>query len=111
MLKYGSVAVAIVNRQVVVVQAVRPHDHKDRYVDVYTFAPLSRGVFLAAAAPCARIPSKDILTIFPSADIFLMPARDVLELPASAYEEFRDLSARMKRRPDNLWMAWKSKFC
>ncbi|TFY76501.1 hypothetical protein EWM64_g7509, partial [Hericium alpestre] len=94
MLNYGSVAVALVQRQVMVVQAVRPHDQGDRYLDVYTFTPFGERVFLASNAPCARIASHDLLTIFPDADIFSMPAHDVLELPPKAFGEFNELIAR-----------------
>ncbi|KAI0060990.1 hypothetical protein BV25DRAFT_821065 [Artomyces pyxidatus] len=110
MLSYGSVAVALVQRQVMVVQATRPHDHRDRYLDVYTFTPFGDRTFLASSAPCARIASNDLLTIFPDTDIFTMPARDVLELPPKAFGEFSELSQRNSKRHDSMWAAWKGKF-
>ncbi|KAF8269831.1 hypothetical protein EI94DRAFT_1798823 [Lactarius quietus] len=64
MLSYGSVAVALVQRQVMVVQASRPHDECERYLDVYTFTPSSERMFLVSDAPCARIDSNDLLTVF-----------------------------------------------
>ncbi|KAI0044767.1 hypothetical protein FA95DRAFT_1522488 [Auriscalpium vulgare] len=110
MLSYGSVAVALVQRQVMVVQASRPHDSRDRYLDVYTYSPFGDSVFLAADAPCARIASHDLLTIFPDTDVFEMPARDTLELPPKALAEFRELAARNQKRYETLWSAWKGKF-
>ncbi|KAA1468800.1 hypothetical protein DENSPDRAFT_834236 [Dentipellis sp. KUC8613] len=109
MLSYGSVAVALVHRQVMVVQAARPHDHRDRFLDVYTFAPFGERVFLASDAPCARIAARDVLTIFPDTDIFSMPAHDVLELPPKAFGEFSELTARNQRRYESLWAACKAK--
>jgi len=109
MLNYGSVAVALVHRQVMVVQAARPHDQRDNYLDVYTFTPFGERVFLAADAPCARIASNDLLTIFPSNDIFLMPARDILELPPKAFGEFSELCARNQKRFESIWTVWKAK--
>ena len=130
MLNYGSVAVAMVHSQVMVVQgilstsaccltrfadqsidrpAARPHDLRDRYLDVYTFAPFNDRVFLASSAPCARIASHDLLTIFPVSDVFRMPAQDILELPEKAFVEFTELSSRNQKRYESLWTAMKAK--
>ncbi|KAI0031272.1 hypothetical protein K488DRAFT_15493, partial [Vararia minispora EC-137] len=94
MLPYGSVGIAVVHRQIVVVQAARPHDHRDRFLDVYTFTSMGLGVFLASAAPCASISVENLLIVFPEKDVFFMPARDVLELPQNAYHEYLTLSER-----------------
>ncbi|VDB88663.1 unnamed protein product [Peniophora sp. CBMAI 1063] len=116
MLSYGSVAVAIVNRQVVLVTAAHPHDQRDRYLDVYTYTSAGRGVFLATQAPCARIAAKDLLVVFPDEDAYFMPARDVLELPMQAYHEYVYLRERLvaqaqrKWHERKLWAAWKGKF-
>ncbi|KAH9034669.1 hypothetical protein EDB84DRAFT_1486519 [Lactarius hengduanensis] len=131
MLSYGSVAVALVQRRVMVVQgkepagrlpsspsilifpprlsASRPHDESERYLDVYTFTPSSERMFLVSDAPCARIDSNDLLTVFDDDDALAIP-HDVLELPQKAYDEFSELSSRKNRRFDAVWSAWKGKF-
>jgi hypothetical protein len=111
MLSYGSVAVALVQRRVMVVQASRPHDKCERYLDVYTFTPSSDSgrTFLASDAPYARINSNDLLAVFDEdEDVMILP-RDVLELPQKAYDEFNELSSRKSRR-SAVWAAWKGKF-
>ncbi|KAH9004702.1 hypothetical protein EDB86DRAFT_3099228 [Lactarius hatsudake] len=80
MLSYGSVAVALVQRRVMVVQASRPHDECERYLDVYTFTPSSERTFLVSDAPCARIDSNDLLAVFDDDDALAIP-HDILELP------------------------------
>jgi len=111
MLSYGSVAVALVQRRVMVVQASRPHDKSERYLDVYTFTPSNdtNRTFLVSDAPCARINSNDLLAVFDDDNIMTIP-HDVLELPQKAYDEFSELSSRRNRRFDAVWAAWKGKF-
>jgi len=111
MLSYGSIAVALVQRRVMVVQATRPHDKCERYLDVYTFTPTSDSgrTFLVSDAPCARINSGDLLTVFDDDDAMTIP-RDTLELPQKAYDEFSELSSRRGKRFDAVWSAWKGKF-
>ncbi|KAI9511592.1 hypothetical protein F5148DRAFT_1170276 [Russula earlei] len=115
MLSYGSVAVALVQRRVMVVQASRPHDMCERYLDVYTFTPSSDTrsngrTFLASESPCARINSNDLLTVFDDGEGGLTIPHDVLELPQKAYDEFSELSSRKSKRFDSMWSAWKGKF-
>ncbi|KAF8889367.1 hypothetical protein BD779DRAFT_341451 [Infundibulicybe gibba] len=62
MMDHGTLAVAIVKRQVMVVQATRSHTRRDRYLDVHTYSPFGERVFLASEVPSARIASTDILT-------------------------------------------------
>ncbi len=135
MLSYGSIAVARVQRRVMVVQgthahklfcscrsrelihrlssltASRPHDMSDRFLDVYTFMPSSHSgrTFAVSDVPCARINSGDLLTIFDDDDVLTIP-RDTLELPQKAYDEFSELSSRKGKRFDAVWAAWKGKF-
>jgi len=115
MLSYGSIAVALVQRRVMVVQATRPHDKCERFLDVYTFTPSessdSGRTFCISDAPCARIDSNDLLTVFDEDDegVVTIP-HDVLELPQKAYDEFSELSSRKGRRLDAMWAAWKGKF-
>lgn len=109
MLRYGSVAVALVQRQVMVVQAAHTYDHGDGFLEVYTFAPFHDRVFTATAAPCARIAPGDLLTIFPDTDVFSMPARDILELPPQAFGEYHELRTRYVKRSEKLWAACKAK--
>jgi len=64
-MKHGALAVAIVQRQVMVVKAVRSHSARERLLDVSTFTPIGDRLFLATAVPNARISASDILTVFP----------------------------------------------
>ncbi|KAJ7035638.1 hypothetical protein C8F04DRAFT_1097973 [Mycena alexandri] len=126
MMRDGSLGVAIVARQVMVVQAARTHTRRDRFLDVYTFLPFSfspaasspsrsgpgpgprtGGTFLATPAPKARITTSDILTIFPPADVLATraPAPGMLELPEEAWREFTLLSERMQQRYEKMWEA------
>ncbi|KAI0666749.1 hypothetical protein C8Q78DRAFT_1176302 [Trametes maxima] len=109
MLKHGSLAVAVVQRQVMVVQAARAHDQRERWVDVYTYTPFGERVFLASAVPQARISARDILTIFPDGEGVYEPTTGMLELPAQAFCEYMELSDRTQRRYEQLFSAWTPK--
>ena len=76
---------------------------RDRWLDVYTFAPFGERVFLATDTPHARISSSDVLTIFPSSDVFRTLDVGMLELPHQAFSEFNELSARNLCRKESLW--------
>jgi len=94
-----------------VVQATRPHDKYEEYLDVYIFMPssVSGRTFLVSDVPCARINSDDLLTVFDDDDVLTIP-RDTLELPQKAYDEFSELSSRKGKRFDAVWASWKGKF-
>ncbi|KAF8634660.1 hypothetical protein AX17_004129 [Amanita inopinata Kibby_2008] len=62
-LSTGTIAIAMVKRQVMIVQATRPHTKRDKYLDVHTYSPFGERVFLASALPEARISSSDILAV------------------------------------------------
>jgi len=105
-MKNGTLAVAVVQRQVMVVQAIRSHARRDRYLDVHTYAPFGDRIFLASPVPKARISPSDILTIFPSSDVTRVPAQGMLELPKQAFFEFKELSSRHQERCESLWRTW-----
>lgn len=133
MMKNGSLAVAIVHRQVIVVKAVRSHTKRDRLLDVSTFAPLGDRLFIASDFPNARIPASDILTIFPfeytpsasatQQSIALQSSAssetlieeeiqpsgsftvEMLELPPGAFAEFQQLCSRNQEQCDKLWIS------
>jgi hypothetical protein len=86
--------------------AARSHTQRDRWLDVHTFAPFGERVFLATDVPNARIAMSDILTIFPSTDVFRTPAQGMLELPQKAFSEFIELSSRNQLRYENMWNTW-----
>ncbi|KAI0766564.1 hypothetical protein BD413DRAFT_146544 [Trametes elegans] len=109
MLKHGSFAVAVVQRKVMLVQAVRNHSQRERWVDVYTYTPFGERVFLASNVPQARISARDILTILPEDDAVRAPAAGMLELPAQAFGEYMDLSARTQKRYEQLFDAHSAK--
>ncbi|KAJ6581203.1 hypothetical protein B0H19DRAFT_928932 [Mycena capillaripes] len=108
-MRNGCIGVAIVSRQVMVVQAARSHSSRDRFLDVYTFMPFGPDrVFLATHIPKARISTSDILTIFPPEDILRTrsPSPGMLELPEEAFTEFNELSSRTQERYERMWNAW-----
>ncbi|EDR05554.1 uncharacterized protein LACBIDRAFT_294818 [Laccaria bicolor S238N-H82] len=106
MLTNGTLAIAIVKRQVMVVQATRSHTTRDKYLDVNTFSLFGDGVFLASDVPKARIASSDVLTIFPSTHV---ASQGLLELPKQAFSEFVEISSRYQKRYESLWNSWISK--
>ncbi|TFK51732.1 hypothetical protein OE88DRAFT_1609316, partial [Heliocybe sulcata] len=103
MMDKGTLAVAVVQRQVMIVEATRTHAIRDQWLDVHTYAPFGDRLFLASSVPQARISSRDVLTIFPSTDIFRIPVNGMLELPPQAFSEYLELSARCFTRYENLW--------
>ncbi|KAI0629176.1 hypothetical protein C8Q77DRAFT_1220373 [Trametes polyzona] len=110
MLKHGSLAVAVVQRQVMVVQAARTHSQRERWVDVYTYTPFGERVFLASDVPQARIAARDILTIFPEDEGARAPTPGMLELPPQAFWEYVELSSRTQKRYEQMLAnAWSAK--
>jgi len=135
-MKNGSLAVAIVHRQVVVVKAVRSHTKRDRLLDVCTFTPIGDRLFIASDFPNARIPASDIFTIFPFEYTFAASATpqqitltssassetlieedilapesitvEMLELPSKAFAEFQQLCSRNQEQCDKLWVSGQS---
>jgi len=105
MMDKDTLAVAVVHRQVMIVQATRTHAIRDQWLDVHTYAPFGDRLFLASNVPQARISSRDILTIFPSTDVFRVPVNGMLELPPKAFSEYLELSACCFTRHENLWKA------
>ncbi|KAG6865712.1 hypothetical protein C0991_012528 [Blastosporella zonata] len=106
MLSNGNIAVAIVQRQIMVVQATRSHALRDRYIDVHTYTLFGDRVFLSSTVPNARIAPSDILTIFPPTDEAYVPEEGMLELPQQAFSEFTELSSRYQKRCESLWDTW-----
>jgi len=100
----GTLAVAVVQRHIMIVQAARSHSRCDRWLDVYTFKPFGDRIFFVSDVPQARISSADILAIFP----YRAPAtsKDMIELPRQAWDEFLELSARNQQKYEALWRGW-----
>lgn len=125
MMNNGTLAVAVVQSKVMVVQgmhyinsqtrphvltilitAARSHSRRDRFLEVYTYTPFGDRVFLATNVPSARIMLSDILAIFPASDKCRSTTPGMLELPQKAFSEFLDLSSRNQKRHESLWNAW-----
>ncbi|KAF9221381.1 hypothetical protein BS17DRAFT_711401 [Gyrodon lividus] len=104
-MNHGTVAIAVVQRQVMIIQAARSHNRRGRWLDVYTYVPFGERLFLASPVPRARIASSDLLVIFP----FRTPTSDMIELPAQAYQEYLELSARYQLKHENMWRRWKAR--
>jgi len=102
----GTVAIAIVRNQVMIVQAARSHSRRDRFLEVYTYTPFGDRVFLATNVPSARIMSSDILTVFSAMDKCCSTAPGMLELPQKAFSQYLDLSSRNQKRHERIWNAW-----
>ncbi|KAI0705176.1 hypothetical protein BC835DRAFT_1314764 [Cytidiella melzeri] len=112
MMEHGCLAVAIVQRQVMVVQASRSHSSRESQLDVHTFIPFGSNVFLSSPVPEARISSSDILTIFPTSDRISCDSAgmgEILELSPRAYREFIELSSRMQKKYERLFDVWSRK--
>ncbi|KAF4610991.1 hypothetical protein D9613_006713 [Agrocybe pediades] len=105
----GSIAVALVKNQVMLVQASRTHAKREKFLDVRTYAPFGEGVFLATSVPAARIASSDLLTVLPPSEISsLMGEQGMLELPknSKAFSQYMQLSSRHQKKYESLWSAW-----
>jgi hypothetical protein len=89
--------------------AARSHNQRDRWLDVYTYAPFGDRVFLATDSPHARISSSDVLTIFPTSDVVRTLDAGMLELPYQAFSEFNELNARNLSRKESLWSSCAAK--
>ncbi|KAI0343080.1 hypothetical protein BDW22DRAFT_1356645 [Trametopsis cervina] len=105
-MEHGSLAVAMVQRQVTLVQASRSHSSREGWLDVHTFMPFGSNVFLQSPVPQARIPSNDILTIFPATDKVSFETGGTLELSPQACEEFMELSSRMQQKYEKMFDIW-----
>ncbi|KAF9526117.1 hypothetical protein CPB83DRAFT_858369 [Crepidotus variabilis] len=104
----GSLAVAIVRNQVMIVQAAREHTKRDKFVDVRTYTPFGAGVFLASEVPSARIASSAILTVLPPVEN-TDTDQGMLELSEPSFSRFIEHSSRHTKRHESLWNAWVSK--
>ncbi|KAH0836607.1 hypothetical protein J3R83DRAFT_8307, partial [Lanmaoa asiatica] len=104
-MNHGTVAIAIIQHQVMIIQAARSHNCHDHWLDVYTYTPFGDRLFLASSVPQARIAPSDLLIVFP----FRTPTSDMIELPAQAYQEFLKLSDRYRLKHENMWRRWKAR--
>jgi hypothetical protein len=105
-------------------------------LDVCTFTPIGDRLFIASDFPNARIPTSDILTIFPfgytpsasttpqsitltsSASSETLIEEDIqtpqsitvemLELPSNAFADFQQLCSRNQEQCDKLWISGQS---
>ncbi|KAG6381559.1 hypothetical protein JVT61DRAFT_152 [Boletus reticuloceps] len=102
-MNHNTVAIAIVQHQVMIIQAARSHTRRDRWMDVYT--PFGERLFLASPVPQARIAPSNLLIVFP----FRTPTSDMIELPAKAYREYLELSAKHQLKHENMWRRWKAR--
>ncbi|KAH9940946.1 uncharacterized protein BXZ73DRAFT_88613 [Epithele typhae] len=118
MLEHGSLAVAVVQRQVMIVEAAHAHGARDAWVDVYTYTPLGARVFLASPVPQARIAARDVLAVLPAEDAGAArrgggggggdsggAGAGMLELPPHAFSEYLELSTRAASRHEQLFRA------
>ncbi|KAF5361921.1 hypothetical protein D9756_002625 [Leucocoprinus leucothites] len=128
MLNHGAIAVAIVKRQVMVVQAARTHTKRDKYIDVQTYSPFGERIFLASEVPSARIAASDILSVFNNDVLSMSPGSSsssllsleeeeegvtvgpgMIELPPQAFSQYLAYSERQQKRFEDMWCAWTAK--
>ncbi|CAL1714988.1 unnamed protein product [Somion occarium] len=88
MLEDGCLAVAMVQRQVVLVQAARSHTRRDSLLDVHIFIPFGPRSFLI------------------SPDLMAKPTQGLVELSTKAYAEFVELSGMMQRKYEKIFSLW-----
>ncbi|EPQ56455.1 hypothetical protein GLOTRDRAFT_40340 [Gloeophyllum trabeum ATCC 11539] len=103
MMDKSTLAIAVVQRQVMIVQASRTHGPREQWLDVQTYASFGDRLFLASTVPHARISSRDVLAIFPATDVFRVPVNGMLELPPQAFAEYLELSTMCFKRHEMLW--------
>ncbi|TFK74924.1 hypothetical protein BDN72DRAFT_886047 [Pluteus cervinus] len=108
MMNNGTVAVALVKRQVMVVQAARTHTKNDKFLDVHTFSPFGERLFLETDVPDARIQPSDVLAILPSGVSLdcSQEAQGILELGPKAFSEYIALTSRQEKKRESLWKSW-----
>ncbi|TEB29095.1 hypothetical protein FA13DRAFT_689520 [Coprinellus micaceus] len=128
MMKQGSFAVAVVDRQVVIVQAARTHTKRERFLDVLPYTPFGGSrIFLSLSGTnVVRVPTSSILSPLSSSSRSssgyidsdtesdydsdshysnLKTRMDVaigegtIELPESAFQEYVRLSEQHYNRP------------
>ena len=126
----GTVAVAMVKRQVMIVQgsrhslthiypqsyiasiaAVRHHTKHDKYIDVHAYAPFGERIFIASNVPDARIPASDVLAVIASpgqAEAVHPVAQGMLELSYRAFSDYMKLSISHQKKYERMWSAMTS---
>ncbi|KAK2465676.1 hypothetical protein APHAL10511_002220 [Amanita phalloides] len=112
----GTIAIAMVKRQVMIVQTVRPHTKHDTHIDVHAYAPFGERVFIATSVPEARIPASHVLAVVvapsppPRTDEESVDAvtQDMLELSCKAFAEYRKISLRHQKKYERMWSAMMS---
>jgi len=122
MMKHGSFAVAVVQRQVVVVQAAQSQGKRDKYVSVNTYFPFGGdGLFVTSPLPSpSRIASSDVLRVISEdgeSDSCSLMSDDgvdicdegMIKLPACLLQEFASLTAKQAKKNERAWTAWVSK--
>ncbi|KAJ3524147.1 hypothetical protein NM688_g8611 [Phlebia brevispora] len=110
MMQSGSLAVAMVQRQVMVVQASRSHSKQEAWIDVQTFTPFGDCVFLPSVYPQARIPASDILAVFSPCPAGNQPSEGgMLVLPPKAFSKFMELSTRTQEKYEHLFNMWSAR--
>jgi hypothetical protein len=128
MLNNGSFAVALVRRQVMIVQgssspfsiptpqlmmispiAARTHLKGDKYLDVQTYSSFGERVFLASEIASARIAVADILSILNTPTSDMECSHGIIELPQRAFSEYLVHSERQQKRLEDAWCAWTAK--
>lgn len=104
----GTVAIAMVKRQIMIVQAARQHTKQERYLDVHTYAPFGERVFLASNVPDARISSSDILAVLssPLKDQACALSQGMLELSQQGFSEYIKHSERHQKKYERMWSVW-----
>ncbi|KAK7687936.1 hypothetical protein QCA50_009155 [Cerrena zonata] len=102
----GCFAVAMVQRQVMLVKAINLYSRRDDLLHVHMFVPFGQRTFLLSPVPQARISPRDLLTIFCANDIIAIDAQGAVDLSAKAYAEFVELGKMMQEKYEKMFSAW-----
>ncbi|KIJ55402.1 hypothetical protein M422DRAFT_240015 [Sphaerobolus stellatus SS14] len=97
----GTLAVAFVRHEVVLVQLACTYVTLPRCLEVIPYRSFGQKTFLASSLR-TRIPTTDIITILPSMGS-LCPITGMLELPEPSYSIYTERARAHQRRLSQVW--------
>ena len=91
--------------------ALESQSRRDNLLHVHTFVPFGQRTFLLSSVPQARIPPRDLLTIFCASDITAIDSQGAVDLSAKAYTEFVELGRMMQEKYERIFSVWSKTSC
>ena len=86
--------------------ALDSRSRQDNLLHVHTFVPFGQRTFLLSSVPQARIPPRDLLTIFCASDITAIDSQGAVDLSSKAYAEFVELGRMMQEKYERMFSVW-----